>query len=105
MKARTLDRTNVNKYVLPTIVRLNKAEPFLAVEPLHNTRCHFSLQFSRNRLLLTQRVSKFDPAMSWRKKPHGHGHQGSQIVRTASLYPFLANRHKSNVRTALATGP
>src|SRR6516162_2975711 len=40
MKARTLDRTNVNKYVRPTIVRLNKAEPFLAVEPLHNTRCH-----------------------------------------------------------------
>jgi hypothetical protein len=40
-------------------------------------------------------VSKFDPAMSWRKKPHGHGHQGSQIVRTASLYPFLANRQRT----------
>src|SRR6516162_1169042 len=41
MKARTLDRANVNKHVRPTIVRLNKAEAFLAVEPLHNTRCHF----------------------------------------------------------------
>src|SRR5262249_1191412 len=41
MKARTLDRTNVNKHIRPTIVRLNKAEAFLAVEPLHNTRCHF----------------------------------------------------------------
>src|SRR6516164_1258575 len=97
MKARTLDRANVNKYVLPAIVWLNKAEAFLAVEPLHNTRCHFRLQCSRNRLLPTQHVSKFDPAMSWRKKPHGRGHQGSQIVRTASLYPFLANRHKKNV--------
>jgi len=41
MKARTLDRANVYKYVRPTIVLLNKAEAFLAVEPLHNTRCHF----------------------------------------------------------------
>ena len=41
MKARTLDRANVNKHIRPTIVRLNKAEAFLAVEPLHNTRCHF----------------------------------------------------------------
>ena len=37
----TLDRANVNKHVRPTIVRLNKAVAFLAVEPLHNTRCHF----------------------------------------------------------------
>src|SRR5215471_13868202 len=99
MKARTLDRANVNKQVRPTIVRLNKAEPFLAVEPLHNTRCQFPSPMLAKRLLPTQHVSKFDPAMSWRKKPHGHGHQGSQIVRTASLYPFLANRDKSNVRT------
>jgi hypothetical protein len=41
MKARALDRANVNKYVRPTIVRLNKAESLLAVEPHHNTRCHF----------------------------------------------------------------
>jgi hypothetical protein len=41
MKACTLDRANVNKYVRPTIVRLNKAEALLAVEPLHNTRSHF----------------------------------------------------------------
>ena len=41
MKARTLDGANVNKYVLPTVVRLNKAKAFLAVEPLHNTRCHY----------------------------------------------------------------
>jgi hypothetical protein len=40
MKARTLDGANVNKYVRPTIVRLNKAKAFLAVEPLHDTRCH-----------------------------------------------------------------
>src|SRR5215472_3923377 len=71
MKARTLDRANVNKHVRPTIVRLNKAEAFLAVEPLHNTRCHFpSLQCSPSRLLPTQHVSKFDPAMSWGKKPY-----------------------------------
>ena len=38
MKARTLDGANVNKYVRPTIVRLNKAKAFLAVEPLHDTR-------------------------------------------------------------------
>jgi hypothetical protein len=30
MKARTLDRANVNKYVRPTIVWLNKAEALLA---------------------------------------------------------------------------
>src|ERR1700747_2714379 len=41
MKARTLDGANVNKYVRPTVVRLNKAKAFLAVEPLHNTRCHY----------------------------------------------------------------
>jgi len=41
MKARTLDGAYVNKYVRPTVVRLNKAKAFLAVEPLHNTRCHF----------------------------------------------------------------
>ena len=70
MKAGTLDRANVNKYVRPTIVRLNKAEAFLAVEPLHNTRSHFRLRCSRNRLLPTQQVSKFDPAMSWGKKPY-----------------------------------
>jgi hypothetical protein len=34
MKARTLDGANVNKSVRPTIVRLNKAKAFLAVEPL-----------------------------------------------------------------------
>ena len=44
MKARTLDRANVNKYVRPTLVRLDETEAFLAVEPLHNTRCHFRLQ-------------------------------------------------------------
>ena len=44
MKARTLDRADVNKYVRPPIVRLNKAKAFLAVEPLHNTRRHFRLQ-------------------------------------------------------------
>jgi hypothetical protein len=31
----------VNKYVRPTIVRLNKAKAFLAVESLHNTRRHY----------------------------------------------------------------
>src|SRR4029453_6313164 len=41
MKARTLDCANVNKYVRPTIVRLNKAKAFLAVEPLHNACSHF----------------------------------------------------------------
>jgi len=41
MKASTLDRANVNKYVWPTNVWLNKAVAFLAVEPLHNTRSHF----------------------------------------------------------------
>ena len=45
MKARALNRADVNKYVRATIVRLNKAKAFLAVEPLHNTRCHFRLQF------------------------------------------------------------
>ena len=35
MKARTLDCTDVNKYVGPTIVRLNKTEAFLTVEPLY----------------------------------------------------------------------
>ena len=44
MKARTLDRANVNKYVRPTIVRLNKAVAFLAVEELHNTRCHYQVE-------------------------------------------------------------
>src|ERR1700758_1059209 len=41
MKARTLDGAYVNKHVRPTVVRLNKAKAFLAVEPLHNTRCHY----------------------------------------------------------------
>jgi hypothetical protein len=41
-------------------------------------------------LLPTQHVSKFDPAMSWGKSRAGRGHQGSQIARTSSLYPFLA---------------
>lgn len=68
MKARTFDCADVNKYVRPTIVRLDKAEAFLAVEPLHNTRCHFRLQCLRNRLLPTQHVSTFDPAVSWEGK-------------------------------------
>jgi hypothetical protein len=40
-------------------------------------------------LLPTQHVSKFDPAMSWGKSRAGRGHQGSQIARTSSLYPFF----------------
>jgi len=44
MKARTFDCADVNKYVRPTVVRLDETEAFLAVEPLHNTRCHFRLQ-------------------------------------------------------------
>jgi hypothetical protein len=32
IKARTLDGANVNKYVRPTIVRLNGPKAFLAVE-------------------------------------------------------------------------
>jgi len=99
MKARTFDCADVDKYVRPTVVRLNKAIAFLAVEKLHNTRCHFGLQCLRNRLLPTQNVSKFDPAMSWGKSPTGRGHQGSQIARTSSLYPFGKSRHKNNVRT------
>jgi len=88
MKARTLDRANVNKYVRPTVVRLNKAKAFLAVEPLHNACSHFPSPCWLKRLLPTQPVSKFDPAMSWRKSRAGRGHQGSQIARTPSLYPF-----------------
>ncbi len=30
--------------------------------------------------------------MSWRKSRAGRGHQGSQIARTSSLYPFLAKK-------------
>jgi hypothetical protein len=40
------------------------------------------------RLLPTIHVSKFEPAMSWGKSPTGRGHQGSQIARMSSLYPF-----------------
>ena len=66
MKARTLDGAYVNKYVRSTVVRLNKAKAFLAVEPLHNTRCHYpSPTILTNALLPTIHVSKFDPAMSW----------------------------------------
>jgi hypothetical protein len=68
MKARTFDCADVNKYVRPTVVRLNKAIAFLAIEKLHNTRCHFRLQCLRNRLLPTQHVSTFDPAVSWEGK-------------------------------------
>ena len=51
MKARTLDRANVNKHVRPTIVWLNKAEAFLAVEPLHNTRRHFLSPMPANQVV------------------------------------------------------
>jgi hypothetical protein len=68
MKARTFDCADVDKYVRPTVVRPNKAKAFLAVEKLHNTRCHFRLQCLRNRLLPTQHVSTFDPAVSWEGK-------------------------------------
>jgi hypothetical protein len=62
----------------------------LAVEPLHNTRCHYpSPVILTMRFLPTIHVSKFDPAMSWGKSPTGRGHQGSQIARTSStLFVF-----------------
>ena len=103
MKARTLDCTDVNKYVGPTIVRLNKTEAFLAVEPLHNTRCHFRLQRSRNRLLPTQHVSKFDPAMSWGEKPYGawpSRQPDNSNVATLSVFGKIDTRTISERRWA-----
>src|SRR6516164_5823706 len=101
MKARTLDRANVNKHVRPTIVRLNKAEAFLAVEPLHNTRSHFRLQCSLIRLLPTKHVSKFDPAMSWGKKPYrawpSRQPDNSNVVILSVFCGFV----RENVQTAL----
>src|SRR6516162_8610679 len=101
MKARTLDRANVNKHVRPTIVRLNKAEAFLAVEPLHNTRSHFRLQCSLIRLLPTKHVSKFDPAMSWGKKPYrawpSRQPDNSNVVVLSVFCGFV----RENTQTAL----
>jgi hypothetical protein len=34
--------------------------------------------------------------MSWRKSRAGRGHQGSQIARTSSLYPFLEKKQFQN---------
>src|SRR5262245_34985709 len=102
MKARTLDRANVNKYVRPTIVRLNKAEAFLAVEPLHNTRSHFRLRCSPNRLLPTHHVSKFDPAMSWGKKPYrAWPSRQPDISNVITLFVFGKNRRIMSKHTAL----
>jgi hypothetical protein len=62
----------VNKHVRPTIVGLNKAEAFLAVEPLHNTRRHYPSPIILTiSLLPTIHVSNFDPAMSWERPPKG----------------------------------
>src|SRR6516225_151850 len=106
MKARTLDRANVNKHVRPTIVRLNKAEAFLAVEPLHNTRCHFLSPMPAKQVVAhttCEQIRSSDCLGG--KSTTGRGHQGSQIARTPQFYPFLKDRHKNNIRTALATGP
>jgi hypothetical protein len=55
MKARTLNRANVNKYE-------NKANAFLAIEPFHNTRCHFPIR----RALATGPVNSL-VIISWRR--------------------------------------
>jgi hypothetical protein len=79
MKARTLDGANVNKNVRPAIVRLDKAKAFLAVEPLHNTRCHYP-----SPIILTKEFVTHNPCERIRssdvlgKAPSGRGHQAIQ---------------------------
>jgi hypothetical protein len=36
----TLDRADVHKDIIPTVVRLDEAEAFLAIEPLHGSLRH-----------------------------------------------------------------
>jgi hypothetical protein len=40
------NRADMHEHVLAAIVRLNEAESFLAVEPLHGSSCHKTLSFS-----------------------------------------------------------
>src|SRR6516165_9548658 len=89
MKARTLDRANVNKHVRSTIVRLNKAEAFLAVEPLHNTRCHFPSPMLAKQVVAHTTCEQIRSSDVLGKSPTGRGHQGSQITRTSSFYPLF----------------
>ena len=43
-KARALDGADVYEHIVAAVVRLDKPEAFLAVEPLHSTCRHFLLQ-------------------------------------------------------------
>src|SRR5690606_5132819 len=42
IQPRALDRRDVDEHVGPTLVRLNEAIAFLAVEPLNGASCHIA---------------------------------------------------------------
>src|ERR1700741_5215718 len=41
--ASAFDRTDMHKDILAAIIRLNEAEAFLVIEPLHGSFCHIAL--------------------------------------------------------------
>jgi hypothetical protein len=43
--ASAFDRADVHEDILAAIIRLNEAEAFLVVEPLHGSFCHIALLF------------------------------------------------------------
>jgi hypothetical protein len=43
--ASAFDRADVHEHILASIIRLNEAEAFLVVEPLHGSLCHIALLF------------------------------------------------------------
>src|SRR6516165_2123734 len=98
MKARTLDRANVNKYVRPTIVLLNKAEAFLAVEELHNTRCHFPSPMLAKQVVVHAPCEQIRSSDVLGKKPYrawpSRQPDSSNVV---TLSVLDKNRHKKNV--------
>src|SRR6476646_1636980 len=102
MKARTLDCANMNKHVRPTIVRLNKAEAFLAVEPLHNTRCHFPSPMLAKQVVAHTTCEQIRSSDVLGKKPYrawpSRQPDSSNVVNSTR---FWQNRHKNNIRTAL----
>src|SRR6516164_3088721 len=103
MKVRTLDRTNVNKYVRPTIVRLNKAEPFLAVEPLHNTRCHFQSPILAKQVVAHTACEQIRSSNVLEEKaPRAWPSRQPDSSNAVTLSVFGKNRHKNNVRTIRA---
>jgi hypothetical protein len=89
-KTSSLDRADVYKHVISTVVRLNEAKTLLAIEPLDSTCRHFS---SPKNIRVTSRDSDPTGRMSLGRSPQARSerHCGELNARTVG---FSATKHK-----------